>query len=145
MPAPTTYTEAQLAAYVVTALGETASALGWVTAPTVTPALQEAVNDTLLLYGVNDIANATDPGKLRAFARVAAWRAALASLAARFAFSTDQQEFKRSEMFRMAQANLAQAEADATPFGLVGQAAVVGKVEWADDPYAAEVPETVEV
>lgn len=37
-------------------------------------AFDEAVNDTLLAYGVTDIAQATDIAKLRALAKVEAWR-----------------------------------------------------------------------
>lgn len=140
MPIPASYTETDLGTFIRTALGEVAGTLGWTTQTHV----QEAINDALVLYDVSDIANATDIGKLRAFARVAGWRLAMASLAARFTFSTDAQSFQRSDMFKAASTALALAEADAAPFGLAGRTAIIGAITWDSDPYAAELPDAVE-
>lgn len=95
MALPTAYTEPELSAFMHAVLGDVATALGWSTDD---ERFDEAVNDTLLAYGVDDIDDATDIPKLRALARIEAWRAATDSLASRFDLSADGQSASRSQM-----------------------------------------------
>lgn len=135
MTAPTTYTTQELAEYMHTVLGDVAAALGW-SAP---DSYTEAINETLLTYGVSDIADATDIRKLRAIARVEAWKLAVGSLAARYDFGlADRQEFKRSQMLAGAKEALALAQADAASLGVGGgPQQVVGRtrLRYINDPY----------
>lgn len=135
MAAPSSYTESSLADFMIAALGEVAAALGW----TALQDVQEAVNDALILYGASDAASASDIPKLRALGRVAAWRMAVASLTARFDFTTDQQSFRRSQVLEGAQKALAQAEADAMVYGLTGYAVELQNVRFVHDPYDAKL------
>lgn len=135
MAAPSSYTESSLADFMISALGEVADTLGWATLADV----QEAANDALVLYGASDAASASNIPKLRALARVAAWRMAVASLAARFDFTTDQQSFRRSQMLEGAQKALAQVEADAMVYGLSGYSVELQNVRFVHDPYDAKL------
>lgn len=71
---PSSYTEVQLAEYMVSELASSGLSL------TVTVAsLAEAVYTALFVYGVTDIADASDMQKLRTIARAEAWKYALAT------------------------------------------------------------------
>ena len=104
-----TYTEEGLAAAMVAELSDVAAVLGW----TGLAHLQHAVNRTLRLYGVSDIASATDPEKLEALAFWQAWAAAVKALSARIDQDADGADLKRSQYVKHAQACLAQAAAEA--------------------------------
>lgn len=142
MALPASYTEADLGTFIRTALGEVAGTLGWTTLGHV----QEAVNDAIAMYGEATVAECTDIRKLRAAARVAGWRLAIASLTARYDFSTDQQDFSRSQMAKSALTALRLAEEEALGAGILpgGNAYAVrtGTLTWTDDPYAV-VPDEV--
>lgn len=142
MALPASYTEADLGDFIRASLGEVASTLGWTTLGHV----QEAVNDAVIMCGKEAIADCTDVRGLRAAARVAGWRLAIASLTARFTFSTDQQTFNRGEMVKAAMSALRIAEDEAREAGLSltsGLYAVqTGQVAWSDDPYAVVPDET---
>ncbi len=73
MAVPSAYTETELKQFMVTALGHIAPVLTWTVD---TAQIGEAINDTLLEYGVNDIEDATDIKKLRALAKFTVWQAA---------------------------------------------------------------------
>ena len=79
MPIPASYTESTLASYMDSVIGSLADVLGWANSSS---DYDEAVTDTLLAYGVDDIANATDMRKLRTLARRAVWQAAVNALVA---------------------------------------------------------------
>lgn len=132
MPAPNAYTEAQLAAYMQAVLGDIGVTLGW---EEDTAAFDEPINDVLLSYGVEDVADALDIAKLRTIARREAWRAAVGSLAAYYDFSSDQERFQRSQMLTGAHAALAQAEADCAQYGIGAFVAEVIPVTRTQDPY----------
>lgn len=113
MPVPTSYTEEQLATFMHGCLGDVATELGWSVDG---GSYSEAVTEALLAYDVADIADATDMRKLRALARREAWRAAVASLAARYDFTADGASHHLSQIHAAAQAALAAAEADAARY-----------------------------
>jgi len=136
MTVPTAYTEAELKTYLIMKLGEIATILGWTTA---TPQLGEAVSDTLLAYGLSDIAGVATPtgiAKLRALGAVMVWRAAVLSLSARFDFTDAEGSYKRSQAYDMALRSLALAEADAAQWGIGTAAVRVQNVVYPEDPYA---------
>lgn len=137
MAAPTSYTEATLATFMLTELGDVAGVLEW----TAQADVQEAINEALLVYGVNDIADATDISKLRALARRQAWRSAVNSLTTRYDFSNPEGDYKRSQMVKAAATRLAQAESDAMPYDLTLGAAIVTTIDHSADPYTTDVSE----
>lgn len=130
MPPPTAYTEAQLAAYLLKDLGEIAEVLGW----TSQAQLQEAIHDTVLAYPAADIAACTDVTRVRALARVMAWRQAVGSLSARFDFSDNAGSYSRSQMLKGARDRLADAEYAASTY-LPGMTVYVDPVPRSGDPY----------
>ena len=130
MAAPSSYTEETLAAYMLTCLSKVAAVLGWTTLGDV----QEAVNDTLLAYGVGDISAATDVIKLRALARVAIWQQAVASLAAGYDFSADGGSYSRSQLQAMAARALEQAQTLAMPYDATYRV-TTATITYKHDPY----------
>lgn len=131
MPVPTSYTEATLAAFQVDALGNLATALGWTAA---TSAVVEAVTDTLLAYGVSDVATAADIPRLRALARVAIWQAVARATAGYFKFAVETLSFDRDQVHDHALAMIAEAEREAGWVG-AGPVLVVTSVSRPHDPY----------
>lgn len=132
MAAPDIYTEDTLATFMLSQLGDVSGVLGW----TALADVQEAVNATLLVYGVDDIADATDIAKLRAFAKREAWRLAVASLSTFYDFSNPEGQYKRSQMLAAAGKRLAEAEFDALPFDPAVGTAIITGIESTADPYA---------
>lgn len=138
MPIPTEYTEETLAGYMLTALSQVAGVLGW---DDETDEVGEAIIGALLAYfgtaGANSIiANATDITKLRVLARREIWRAAVAALTTKYTFSTDGQKFDRSDMMKLASAQLERAETDAAAFDTSTAPTVgVSTFRYPSDPY----------
>jgi hypothetical protein len=130
MAAPTSYTETQLATFMLSQLGDVADVLGW----TGLPHLHEAVNETLLAYGA-DIDDVTDIAKLRALARREAWRLAVTSLITRYDFSNPEGDYKRSQMVATAQKRLADSEFAALPYDTVAGTAYITDIDSTADPY----------
>jgi hypothetical protein len=132
MPIPSSYTENQLRDFMLASLQELGAVLG-LTAES----FAEAVNDTLLAYGVAEIANATNVAKLRALARVEAWRAAVAAASARIDWSEAGASFKQSQYRAAASDGLARAQMAAAEYGeaLPGYVVSVGTLA-ISDPYA---------
>lgn len=134
MTVPTAYDESTLADFMVTALGTVAADLGLVAA-----AFAESVNDVLLAYGENDIADATNIALLRALGRVAAWKVALTTAATFYDVSDGTQSLKRSQMLTGIKATLSAAESDAAPLlaeaGVGGMVATVSTLVFTEDPY----------
>jgi hypothetical protein len=95
MPAPTSYTEAELAAFMHSVLRSVATQLGW-SAP---GSYTEVVNEVLLAYGVDDIASATNIQQLRLLARREVWRAVVEETAGDYDVrSKDGAEAKRAQI-----------------------------------------------
>lgn len=112
MALPTAYSDATLAQFMVDQLGEVAGVLGW----TWDTDVHEAINETLLAYGVATVEEAVDLRKLRALARWQAWRAAVDSLVARYQFSNPEGSYHREQMLEGARLALADAEVEASEF-----------------------------
>jgi hypothetical protein len=132
MPAPTSYSEHWLAEYLLSAnvLGPTATALGWTE-----PDVLEAVWQTLLAYGVSTIAEATDIPKLRALAKIEAWRQAANATAGHYRFSTDNQTLDRQQVHEHAVKMLAESERQAASYGLPGSRVQISNIRRRHDPY----------
>lgn len=132
MSVPSSYSDATIADFMLATLGDVGTVLGMTDA-----SFEEPIIDTLLAYGEDDIADATDISKLRALARVQAWRTALRNAAARYDFADGTENLKRSQIFAHIQAALASAESDASVFASEDSSYVVGRatVTYANDPY----------
>jgi hypothetical protein len=139
MPVPTSYTEEELAQYMHAALGKVAEALG-LTAP---DSYEEAINDALLAYGQTDIAQISGTAgvrKLRALARVAAWRFVIANFAALYDFSADNASYSRSQLLANAEKALKVAEDAAVAYSDAYAGKIV-KVRHVNDPYVVQSEE----
>ena len=106
MPIPTSYTEKTLAEFMHVTLGKTAKALDLHFDPNGPGDYAEAVNDTLLAYGTDDISTITGLAaikKLRILATASAWQYVVNNFAALYDFSADGGTYDRSQMFDNAQ------------------------------------------
>lgn len=119
------------------ALGELGAMLALTTA-----SFTEAVNETLLAYGVAVIANATDIRKLRALAKVEAWKVALTAAGGRIDWSEAGASFKQSQYRSAAEAGLKLVRFEAMEAGYIadpsqwdGGTITVGQMS-TYDPYA---------
>lgn len=133
MPIPGSYTEETLKDFMLATLEDLGSVLGLTAAR-----FTEAVNETLLSYGVSDIASATDIAKLRALAKVEAWKVAVKAASGRIDWSEAGASFKQSQYRTAAIAGLALAQSEAAKYGedpLAGNVVTVGKMSF-PDPYA---------
>jgi hypothetical protein len=137
MTIPTTYTEKTLAEYMHVMLGKVAKALDLHMGPNDAGDYAEAVNDTLLAYGTDDIATVAGIAniqKLRALARVAAWQYVVANFAALYDFSADGASYNRSQLLKNAQEALKVALDASLPYAVNYQARIVS-VDHKHDPY----------
>lgn len=135
MPLPTAYTDTTLATYLHSLAPDLLTSLGWSVAG---GSYAEIINDTLLAYGVADLSQATNIGKLRAVARYALWTAVLDALAGnRFDFSADGSQFSRSQIYTQARQQQMLAKAEAARYGGIGSAFAMYNVTRAHDPYLA--------
>ena len=131
MPVPTVYSEAALKSYMLVVTGNLGTVLGLSEGD-----FNEAVNDTLLAYDTSTIAGATDIAKLRALAKVQAWRVAKAKAAGKTDFTADGATFKRSQLMQQAQAGLEMAENEAISYGsYTGYAMTASGFVYVGDPY----------
>lgn len=130
MSAPTSYTEDELATYMVNITGDAATALGI----SVLDFGAEPVDEALVRYGVSDIASATDIKKLRALARIAAWEYLAANSAGKYNFSADGGSYSRGSLHNHCVINLNHALADALPYMTEYYVEVVD-VDHKNDPY----------
>lgn len=132
MAIPTSYTEATLKGYMLATLSDLGTVLGLATSN-----FDEAFNDALLAYGVTDIANATDIPKLRAFAKVEAWKVAVNAASGRIDWSEAGASFKQSQYRTAARDGLALAQSEAAQYGggMAGYEVTVGQMVL-HDPYA---------
>lgn len=113
MALPTAYTEYDLAAFFRDeVLKKTATLLDW----TQPDDYQGAVNDTLIAYGVEDIADATNIPRLRAIGRREVWRAVVEDTAGMYGYTVDGETYNRQQINAQARAAFDQAEKDAQRF-----------------------------
>lgn len=110
MAVPISYTEKTLAEFMQQELGRTAEVLGYAAGTVDAGSYIEAVNETLLAYGVSSISGAVNIPRLRNLAQAAAWRKAAGDLVTAYRFSTDGDAFERSALFEHASRMLARAE-----------------------------------
>ena len=129
MAIPTSYTEDELRSYMVTALGDVASVLDIGTAD-----MEEPANDVIDSYGVTDVASATNVTKLRALARVGAWRKASQTATVQYTFRSGQSAFNRSDMYKFISDQLSRAESEAYQYD-PAYAITVQPIEYKNDPY----------
>lgn len=134
MALPTVYTEGDLIDYLVLVLGEAGAVLGL---DADAPIMAEVVNDTLLAYGVADLAEATDIPRLRALGRWRAWLAAVDSLAGYYTVSLPAEggQLTLSQLSDQATRRLQAAEIEAGAYGS-GYALSVRPLSDPRDPYA---------
>lgn len=131
MTLPTIYDDTTLAAFMLGVLGDVGSVLGMTTG-----SFPEAINDVLLVYGVADLTDADDIAKVRALARVEAWKLALVNAASRYDVSDGTQSLKRSQLLAQIKTALGQAQEDASDVvDIVSATASRSSVIYADDPY----------
>jgi len=132
---PTAYTETQLAQYMDNILGPVADAMGWVV---VDGDYDEAVISSILTYGVDDVSTVSGSDnitKLRAIARVEAWRAVRDATAGHYDFSDGGVSLKRSQMHAQAVTSMLSAEAEAMQFGVYGNEVYIDTITYIHDPY----------
>lgn len=116
MAVPTSYTESELAQFMQDSLGAVATSLGYTVSLPGT--YSEPINSTLFMMGVTDISavGAADIPRLRAFAKVNAWRKAVGDTAADFDFSADGGNYRRSQVHDAALKALQRAEDEAAGY-----------------------------
>jgi hypothetical protein len=139
MAIPSSYSEIQLSDYMLTVTAQISTVIGLTS-----DSFDEAVNDTLVAYGVDGIASVTDINKLRTLARVEAWRTVVNATAGEHDHSSDSGEtsvyFKRNQLHENAKAQLLASEAQAERLGYVVNSASYNMVTFGtvvyDDPYA---------
>jgi hypothetical protein len=128
MAIPANYTEQELTEYM---LSTTSAVAGVVELESY--AFSEAVNDVLVTYGVDTIAEAIDIAKLRSLAKVEAWRTVIGYLMIAYDFSADGASYKRSQMLAAAKDALASAQADAEVSGYSSAYAIqMGTITYSD-------------
>jgi hypothetical protein len=113
MALPSSYTEASFSDYLHAIMGQVADLLGWKLEE---GSYDEVINDTLLAYGVSDIADATDIKKVRALGKLCLWRAVLISAIPEINYTADGTTMNREAIFQHAQAMLERATAEAAPY-----------------------------
>ena len=141
MAIPASYTESTLADYMLTVTEAVSNVIGLDFL-----SFEEPVNDTLVAYGVTDIANATNVKKLRALAKVEAWRKCVEALAAKYDKSRNDGQSqvwdKENQLYTNAKTQLELAEETAMRLGYVADDSAyntitVGKLQF-DDVYSLD-------
>jgi hypothetical protein len=113
MPIPLSYTETGLAQYMKDVLKDTAFAINWLDVP---GNYVEAVNDTILAYGVDTIAEATDMQRLRTIARREVWKAVASTSAGNYRFGSDREVYFRNQIYEHALSEYTRAAQEAAKF-----------------------------
>ena len=136
MALPTSYaTEAEFAAYLHGCLYGIAGVLAWSVDE---GSYDEIINDTLVAYGTSDLDSITGESnivKLRALGKYYVWRAAVDGLASKYDYATNNQRFDLSQMQKMANTSLRQAEQAAAAYGVGSYAIGVQRVIRTQEPY----------
>jgi hypothetical protein len=113
MSVPDVYTESALANFMrYGILRKTADVLGWL----VQADYQEAIDQTLLDYGVSDISDALNIPKLRSLARMNAWKAVMEANVPAYQATADGATFHRDQIYDHARQQYMAAVSDASPF-----------------------------
>ncbi|MCA9936192.1 MAG: hypothetical protein H6662_15605 [Ardenticatenaceae bacterium] len=135
MTVPSAYSEATLKTYLhgILSRGGIAATLDW---QIEAGSYDEIITDTLLAYGVDDIAEATDVAKLRALARLALWEAVETAVPLEINYTADGATFNREAIFQHVQTMLQRARLDAFAYTDDYQVDVLG-VQRDYDPYDA--------
>lgn len=134
MPVPTAYTEPELLQFMVDVLASVADILDWNVASS---ELKEALIETLIGYGITDIASATDLKKLRTLARMEAWRAVMQATAGDFNFQADGGTYSRAQVHAQAMNQFKLAESSALPYLSTYKVSSV-QVVYPDDVYRTQ-------
>lgn len=137
MSLPTQYNELSLREYMFSVTKRAAEQLKLNSST-----FREAVTDTMLRYGVTDLASATDIGKLRALAKVEAWRVIVEASAADFDFGQSNGTAvagsyeKRSQLHDQAEKEFERATSEAERSGYLadtgGFVIEMGKLTFSD-------------
>jgi len=139
MAIPSSYTEKTLAEYMHVSLGKTAKALDLHFDPNGPGDYVEAVNDTLLDYGTDDITTITGLDaikKLRMLAVASAWQFVVNNFVALYDFSADGGRYNRNQLFTNAQKMLETAAGVvAANYGTGSNTIRIRKVDHIHDPY----------
>ncbi len=135
MPVPTAYTEESFTQYLTTLLERAGLnvMLAWVDEH-----VKEIIIDTLLAYGVNDVTEATDVGKLRALGALKLWEAVAEAATLEINYTADGATMNREVIYQHAVGQVVQARIKALPYTddwQVGNSSV----GHADDPYRSLV------
>lgn len=134
MPAPTSYSEATLATFMIVDLAGIATALGWTTA---SAPILEAVSDVEVALGISDVASSTNVAGLRALAGLYVWRRARGGLASNTRISVDNETIDRQQMWEHADKMVTHYELQAAALGVGGVGAVtIHSIVRSEDPYA---------
>lgn len=128
MPIPTTYSEPELRLFMLESVGSLADVLGLTT-----DHFDEAINETLLSYDVDDLSDATDIRKLRALARVEAARVAVRRSAGWYNMRSGQDSLERATVHKQAKEALADAIVEAGPYDVDGYRIRVGGIWYEDE------------
>jgi hypothetical protein len=137
MSAPAVYTEKMLADFMHGELGKVATLLGYTVGVSDAGSYTEAVNESLLRYGAAAIADAGEILKLRALARVEAWRKACNDLATYYKITTDDgTALERETVYNQALVNLDRALAQAVEWDASGAYVIrLTRLKAVNDPY----------
>lgn len=129
MALPAFYTEPTLAEFMRSTLKQVAKDLDW----TDDESFAEPINDVLLAYGegVIDLSQCPDIQRLRALARIAAWKAAEEATVGDYDTASAQDDDKRSQVHAQAKAQRREAET-ALKNLLNGRAGVIASVALAE-------------
>lgn len=112
MPIPIAYTETELAQYMMDLIGDTSFAINWID----TDKYKEAVNETVLAYGVTTIDQATEMQKLRTIARREVWKAVAGTSAGNYRFGSDREAYFRNQIYEHAISEYTRAAQDAAKY-----------------------------
>jgi hypothetical protein len=93
-----------------------------------------AITDTLNVYGVATVEEATDQAKLFALAKVQAWQKVASEVALDYDFKDDTATYNRSQMYKMATDMMVSARRDALQYA-PGYNMSLTRVTYNDDPY----------
>ena len=107
MPLPTLYTPETLTIFMRATLAETGESLAWND-----ERFAEPINATLLAYGVQEVAQASNVLKLRLLATVEAWQAVVNATAGDYDAASATDDLKRSQFHKQAKAMVASAKGD---------------------------------
>lgn len=140
MPAPTEYSENDLAEYMIEILADIATVLGW---DGDTPQITRAVYAVQRAYpddDLEDVSGATDMPLLEALARREALKAAATALAARVDIGSPAGDAKLAQQHAqcMRMLSLATFEAEQLLGDVASQAIVVRPVRHTEDPYRVQ-------